>query len=168
MKTESILEESMQNLNQKSLYLKEREEIIEAMSRKIQSLQSTQDAMKVRFTSTFGGLIQTLLIFLVCYVICTTNNLPFLYALEPLRRLFISNPVSKGLWLISPTLLCFSISLALQLLLIIKFFFFFFLVSWKIPLFSSKLAFSPDLVSSIESVLMSRKIYIYRLLWVCN
>nr|XP_023914537.1 uncharacterized protein LOC112026089 isoform X1 [Quercus suber]POF08042.1 hypothetical protein CFP56_17768 [Quercus suber] len=43
---ESILEESMQYLNQKSLYLKEREEIIEAMSRKIQSLQSTLDAIK--------------------------------------------------------------------------------------------------------------------------
>ncbi|GMY37420.1 structural maintenance of chromosomes protein 5 isoform X2 [Fagus crenata] len=43
---ESILEESTQNLNQKSLYLKEREEIIEAMSRKIQSLHSTLDAIK--------------------------------------------------------------------------------------------------------------------------
>ena len=60
-KTESILEENTQNLNQKSLYLKEREEIIEAMSRKIQSLHSTLDAIKVR-------LLQILAIFLVCYM----------------------------------------------------------------------------------------------------
>lgn len=49
--TESVLEESTKNLNQKSLYLKEREEAIEAISRKIHHLQSTIDGLKVRFPS---------------------------------------------------------------------------------------------------------------------
>ncbi|KAB1201084.1 hypothetical protein CJ030_MR0G005140 [Morella rubra] len=48
---ESILEESTQNLNQRSLYLKEREETIEAMSLKIRYLQSTLDDLKQGETS---------------------------------------------------------------------------------------------------------------------
>lgn len=43
---EAILEESTQNVNRKSLYLKEREEVIEALSRKIHHLQSTLDGLK--------------------------------------------------------------------------------------------------------------------------
>ncbi|XP_062162747.1 uncharacterized protein LOC133869699 [Alnus glutinosa] len=43
---ESVLEESTKNLNQKSLYLKEREEAIESMSRKIHHMQSTLDGLK--------------------------------------------------------------------------------------------------------------------------
>ncbi|XP_042946703.1 uncharacterized protein LOC122279883 isoform X2 [Carya illinoinensis] len=43
---ELILEDSMQNLNQKSLYIENRENAIEDLSRRIHSLQSTLDGLK--------------------------------------------------------------------------------------------------------------------------
>ncbi|XP_038894493.1 uncharacterized protein LOC120083049 isoform X1 [Benincasa hispida] len=54
---ESVLEESKQNLTEKSSELKAQEKLIEAMSHKVQSLESALSDMKVEFYSQFKHLI---------------------------------------------------------------------------------------------------------------
>ena len=49
MDAESVLEERIQNINAKTLYLKEREKLLEDMENKITYLQSALSSLKVQF-----------------------------------------------------------------------------------------------------------------------
>ena len=49
MDAESVLEERIQNINAKTLYLKEREKLLEDMENKITYLQFALSSLKVQF-----------------------------------------------------------------------------------------------------------------------